>query len=46
MSDEGPKQVWRDGELPFPRRWLWYVALKILLLAAIAYALLHWKGLL
>ena len=45
MSTEKPPQVWRDGELPFPRRWVWYIALKIVVLAAIVYGILRWRGL-
>ena len=34
------------GGLPFPKRWLYLIALKIVALAAIIYLVLHWNGLL
>ncbi|MFT3986054.1 hypothetical protein [Aestuariivirga sp.] len=39
------KEVWRD-KLPFPKRWLWYIALKLIVIALAVYLILHWKGLL
>jgi len=39
------KKPWHDS-LPFPRRWLLYIALKLIVLALAIYLALHWKGLL
>lgn len=39
------KKSWHDN-LPFPRRWLYYIALKIIVLALAIYLALHWQGLL
>ena len=39
------KKSWHD-DLPFPKRWLYYIAAKILVLAVIIYVTLKWKGLL
>lgn len=36
---------WHDS-LPFPKRWLLYIALKLIVLALAVYLALHWKGLL
>lgn len=36
---------WHDN-LPFPKRWLYYIALKLIVLALAIYLALHWKGLL
>ena len=36
---------WHDN-LPFPKRWLAYIALKLVVLALAVYLALHWKGLL
>ena len=41
MSEKKPEQ----GGLPFPKRWLYYIAIKIALLVGLAYGVLHWKGL-
>ena len=35
-----------NGGLPFPKRWLFYIALKIIVLALAVYLALHWQGLL
>ena len=35
---------WHDS-LPFPKRWLAYIALKLIVLALAIYLALHWKGL-
>ena len=37
-------KAWHDS-LPFPKRWLVYIALKLLVLALAVYLALHWKGL-
>jgi hypothetical protein len=42
MSTE--KKAWHDS-LPFPRHWLAYIALKLIVLALAVYLALHWKGL-
>lgn len=34
------------GSLPFPKRWLVYIALKIIVLALVIYFVLHLNGLL
>lgn len=39
-----PKKAWHDS-LPFPKHWLLYVALKLIVLALAVYLALHWKGL-
>lgn len=39
-----PKKPWHDS-LPFPKHWLVYIALKLLVLALAVYLALHWKGL-
>lgn len=38
------QKSWHDS-LPFPKRWLGYIALKILVIALAVYLALHWKGL-
>ena len=35
---------WHDS-LPFPKRWLAYIALKLIVIAIAVYLALHWKGL-
>ena len=35
---------WHDS-LPFPKRWLVYIALKLIVIAIAVYLALHWKGL-
>ena len=32
-------------DLPFPRRWIAYIAIKLVVLAAAVYLALRWKGL-
>jgi len=44
MSDE-PKKSWHDS-LPFPRHWLGYVAIKLIVIALVIYVALRWQGLL
>ena len=39
-----PKKSWHD-DLPFPKHWLGYIALKVIVLALAVYAVLRWKGL-
>jgi hypothetical protein len=39
------KKPWHDS-LPFPKRWLFYIALKLIVLALAVYLALHWQGLL
>jgi hypothetical protein len=43
MPDPDPKS-WHDN-LPFPKRWLYYVAVKIIVLAIVLYTALKWQGL-
>ncbi|MCB1376983.1 MAG: hypothetical protein KDK89_01225 [Alphaproteobacteria bacterium] len=43
-NDNGNKS-WHDN-LPFPRHWLGYIALKIIVLAIAIYLVLRWNGLL
>lgn len=38
------KKSWHDN-LPFPKHWLAYIAIKIVVLALAVYLALHWKGL-
>ncbi len=38
--DDKPKS-WHDS-LPFPRQWLVYLVIKIVVLALAVYAILHW----
>ena len=38
------KKHWHDS-LPFPKHWLIYIALKLVVLALAIYLALHWKGL-
>lgn len=38
------KKSWTD-DLPFPKRWLYYIAAKIIVLAVLVYVALAWKGL-
>ncbi len=44
MSGE-PKKSWHDS-LPFPRHWLGYVVIKLIVLALVIYVALRWQGLL
>lgn len=39
------EKSWHDS-LPFPKRWLVYIAIKIIVLALAVYLALHWNGLL
>ena len=39
------KKSWHDS-LPFPKRWLGYIALKIVVLALAIFLALRWNGLL
>jgi hypothetical protein len=41
-----PEPGQKNTDLPFPKRWLYYIAIKIILLAGLAYGVLRWKGLL
>ena len=43
MSAPG-KKAWHDS-LPFPKHWLLYIALKLVVLGLAIYLALHWKGL-
>lgn len=38
------RKAWHDN-LPFPKHWLLYIALKLVVLALAIYLALHWKGL-
>ena len=38
------RKSWHDN-LPFPKHWLAYIAIKIVVLALAVYLALHWKGL-
>ena len=42
MSDQEP--TWKTS-LPFPRRWLAYIAIKLVVLAIVVYVALHLQGL-
>jgi hypothetical protein len=44
MNQPG-KKSWHDS-LPFPKRWLGYIALKIVVLVFALYLALRWNGLL
>lgn len=39
------EKSWHDS-LPFPKRWLFYIVIKIIVLALAVYLALHWNGLL
>ncbi len=39
------KKSWHDN-LPFPKHWLGYITLKIIVLALAIYVVLRWNGLL
>lgn len=41
---EGEQKSWHDN-LPFPKRWLYYIAVKIIVLAVVLLTALKWKGL-
>lgn len=38
------EKSWHDN-LPFPKRWLYYIAVKIIVLAVVLYTALKWQGL-
>jgi len=42
---EPDKKSWHDS-LPFPKHWLGYIAIKVVVLALIVYVALRYKGLL
>ena len=44
MNPPGSKKSWHDN-LPFPKHWLGYIALKIIVLALAVYLVLKWNGL-
>jgi hypothetical protein len=44
MSNDN-KKSWHDS-LPFPKRWLGYIALKLIVLALAVYVVLKYNGLL
>jgi hypothetical protein len=45
MTPPDDKKSWHDS-LPFPKHWLAYVALKIIVLLLAVWLVLHWNGLL
>ncbi len=45
MTMPDNKTPWTDN-LPFPRRWLGYIAIKILVVALAVFLALRWKGVL
>ncbi|MGB5212083.1 MAG: hypothetical protein WBN88_00360 [Anderseniella sp.] len=45
MTMPDDKKSWTDT-LPFPRRWLGYIAIKLLVVALGVYLALRWKGVL
>ncbi|MFO1123293.1 MAG: hypothetical protein U1F47_13380 [Hyphomicrobiales bacterium] len=45
MTTPDDKKSWHDS-LPFPKHWLAYVALKIIVLALAVWLVLRWNGLL
>jgi len=44
VSMDDKNKPWHDS-LPFPKRWLGYIALKFIVIGLAVYLLLHWKGL-
>jgi len=45
MTDKKPaKKSWHD-DLPFPKQWLYYIAVKIIVLGLLIYLVLRWQGL-
>ena len=44
-TDPDGKKSWHDN-LPFPKHWLGYVTLKIIVVALAVYVVLRWNGLL
>ncbi len=45
MTDQPPKKSWLDG-LPFPRHWLAYIVVKIVVLALAVILTLRYYGML
>lgn len=45
MKTPDNDKAWKKT-LPFPRRWLGYVTIKIIMLAVVVYLALRWKGVL
>lgn len=45
MNTSQQRKSWHDS-LPFPKRWLGYIALKLVVLALGIYFALRWKGVL
>lgn len=45
MSTRDNQKSWTDT-LPFPRRWLGYIAIKLIVIALGVYLALRWKGVL
>ena len=45
MSEQKQGGSWLD-QLPFPKQWLVYIAIKVLVLALVIYLALKWQGLL
>ena len=45
MTRNPGKKTWAD-DLPFPARWLGYIAAKVIVLALVVIIALKWKGLL
>lgn len=43
MNEPG-KKSWHDN-LPFPKHWLGYIAIKVIVLALVIYVALKYKGL-
>lgn len=44
MNEPQKKKSWTD-DLPFPKRWLGYIALKVIALVVLVFVALRWKGL-
>ena len=44
-TDPMTQKPTQPSGLPFPRRWLYYIAIKIVVLAVLVYVALRWKGL-
>ncbi len=45
MSDDNKPEHWQQT-LPFPRRWIAYIAIKMVVLVAVVLLVLKWQGLL
>ncbi|MCB1483061.1 MAG: hypothetical protein KDJ55_14140 [Rhodobiaceae bacterium] len=45
MSDDKKPEDWHDT-LPFPRRWIVYAAIKLVVLALVVWLALKWQGVL